>query len=173
GGARVSKDDPRVEAYGTVDELNAFLGLARTQGLSGDMDSVLADVQSDLFQLGAELAMAPGQEAKLATTPIDELSVTRLEDAIDRSEAELPALTSFVLPGGTGGAAALHVARTVCRRAERLLIRLSRAESQRPVAVIYLNRLSDLLFSYARLVNHRAQVPDVPWTGARGLARKS
>jgi cob(I)alamin adenosyltransferase len=165
GGERRQKDDLRVEAYGTVDEANAAIGWARATGLSPDVDAVLARVQSDLFTLGAELACVPGQEGRLKMTLLGEADAIRLERAIDAGEEGLAELKSFVLPGGSPGAAALHVARCVARRAERAVIAASRASTVavRREAVVYLNRLSDLLFTYARRQNHVSGVSDVPW----------
>ncbi len=162
GGGRVKKSDPRVEAYGTVDELNATLGVARASLLEPTTDALLGEVQVDLFVLGAELACVPGKEDKLSMRLLGEEDAARLEQAIDASEAELPALRSFVLPGGSPQAASLHVARTVCRRAERALLAVEGATVRREL-VVYLNRLSDLLFSLARRANAEASVPDVPW----------
>src|SRR4051812_48470030 len=119
GGARVSKDDPRVEAYGTVDELNSCLGVVRTQGASAETDESLLQIQSDLFTLGAELACLPGKEEKLQMAMLGQADIARLEGWIDRGEAPLEPLKNFVLPGGCSSAAELHRARTVCRRAER------------------------------------------------------
>jgi cob(I)alamin adenosyltransferase len=159
GGGRVRKDDARVEAYGTVDELNAVLGVARAAKLGAMSEEVLAHVQVDLFALGAELATVPGKEEKLPMARLDAADGERLEKAIDAAEIGLAALTNFVLPGGSEQAAALHLARTVCRRAERLVIALgARAE-----LVVYLNRLSDLLFVLSRRENHERGVADVPW----------
>jgi cob(I)alamin adenosyltransferase len=163
GGVRVPKDDPRVDAYGTVDELNSTLGMARAEQLSAVNDELLARVQSDLFAIGAELACAPGKQNKLRTTLIDAADITRLEQAIDAAETDLKALENFVLPGGTRGAAALHFARTVCRRAERLVLGAGRLVPLRSELIVYLNRLSDLLFVLARHANHEAGVADMPW----------
>jgi cob(I)alamin adenosyltransferase len=163
GGGRRSKADLRVEAYGTVDEANAAIGVARATGLSSDLEAVLTDVQRDLFTLGAELACEPGAEAKLKMTLIENADAERLERAIDAAEEGLEPLKSFVLPGGSAGAAALHVARCVTRRAERLVIALAAESQVRKEVVVYLNRLSDLLFTYARRRNHLAGVPDVQW----------
>ncbi len=165
GGERRAKNDVRVEAYGTVDEANAAIGWARTTELPVDIDAVLAEVQSDLFTLGAELACVPGQEARLKMTLLGDADAARLERAIDAGEEGLTELKSFVLPGGSPGAAALHVARCVARRAERAVIA---ANGPPPLGirrelVVYLNRLSDLLFTYARRANHLAGVADVPW----------
>lgn len=164
GGVRVSKASDRVSAYGTLDELNATLGLARTEALTAEVDAQLTTIQSDLFTLGAELATVPGKEDNLGLALIEAHDIARLESAIDASEAQLAPLRAFVLPGGTRGAACLHYARTVCRRAERELVALAAQEPVRDVAIVYLNRLSDLLFSYARLVNHAQGVADVPWS---------
>jgi cob(I)alamin adenosyltransferase len=165
GGARVSKASDRVETYGEVDELNSAIGVARASGLAPSVDVLLGRVQSELFDLGAELATTPGKEHNLTTPRIDEAHVERLERAIDEHEAPLPALTSFVLPGGAPQAAHLHLARCVCRRAERRLVALAAEEALRPELLRYLNRLSDLLFTLARFQNHAEGVEDVPWVG--------
>jgi cob(I)alamin adenosyltransferase len=166
GSGRVPKDDPRIESYGTVDELNAVLGLARaTGGLDADTDSLVARVQNDLFAVGAALA-DPDPNGKFHNA-VAEGYADRLEAEIDRLEAELPPLTQFILPGGTAVAAQLHLARTICRRAERLVVHLG----HQPGAdvphhlICYLNRLSDFLFVLARVANHRAGVADTPWVG--------
>jgi cob(I)alamin adenosyltransferase len=163
GGGRVAKSSARVEAYGTVDETNAFVGAARASGLAPDLDAVLASVQEDLFTLGAELACVPGKEGKLGMRPLGIADVTRLERAIDGADGACAPLKSFVLPGGSPQAAALHVARTVCRRAERAVLAIDDAPVRGDL-VVYLNRLSDLLFALARWANVLAAVPDVPWT---------
>jgi cob(I)alamin adenosyltransferase len=161
-GATVSKSDLRVETYGAVDETNACLGLARTHtagadALGGEFDAVLARVQNELFDLGADLATpAKPDEPAGAMLRILDSQVDRLEREIDALNAELPPLASFVLPGGTPAAAALHQARTVCRRAEREAVRLGEAgEAVSPPALRYLNRLSDLLFVAARYANDK------------------
>jgi cob(I)alamin adenosyltransferase len=155
-GAQVSKADPRVEAYGAVDETNACLGLARLS-TAGELDAILARIQNELFDLGADLSTpAKADEADGAVLRILETQVARLEGEIDALNGELPPLTSFVLPGGTPAAAALHLARTVCRRAEREAVRLVEAgESVSGPAMRYLNRLSDLLFVAARYANDK------------------
>ena len=167
GGARVSKDDARVEAYGTVDELNCALGVVRA-ALKGDEDyaPIVARLQSELFDLGAELATPPerldtklGQRVPLVT----DQRTSELENEIDRFEAPLEPLKTFILPGGTPAAVALHVARAVCRRAERRTVALAHIDTVRPEALRYLNRLSDLLFVLARYANRRAGHPDAPW----------
>jgi cob(I)alamin adenosyltransferase len=160
GGGRVRKDDARVESYGTVDELNAVIGVARALGLVKPSEAVLGHVQVDLFALGAELACVPGKEEKLPMARLTDADAERLEQAIDAAEVGLSPLTNFILPGGSNQAASLHLARTVCRRAERAVIALGGA---RPEIVIYLNRLSDLLFVLARRENHDRTIADVPW----------
>lgn len=169
GAGRVPKDHPRVGAYGAVDELNAALGSAAALTPHGDVRALLEAVQRHLFSLGAYLATPEERHRAPAgiRAPTD-LEVTELEARIDTFEGELPPLQRFVLPGGTPVAAALHVARTVCRRTERILVSLDRAERLEPTAVRYLNRLSDLLFVLARLENRRAGVPDVEWEGRSG-----
>ncbi len=162
GGARVKKASLRVEAYGTVDELNSSIGVARASKLDHEIDSLLASIQTDLFTLGAELACVPGKEDKLSMTLVNESDAKRLEDAIDHAEEGLEPLKNFVLPGGSEQAAHLHHARTVCRRAERAVLALDDAPARNDV-VIYLNRLSDLLFTLARRENHLRNVADVPW----------
>jgi len=162
GGGRVPKASGRVEAYGTVDEANAVIGVARATRLDASIDGVLARVQEDLFTIGAELACVPGKEGKLGMPLIGEADIARLEQAIDEADAACPPLKSFVLPGGSPQAAALHVARTVSRRAERAVLSLSDAPARREV-VVYINRLSDLLFALARRANVIAGVEDVPW----------
>jgi cob(I)alamin adenosyltransferase len=165
GGGRVAKDDPRVEAYGDVDELNAAIGLARAIELMPRIDEVLVPIQRDLFALGALLA-TPDREkmrAQLDKARIDEGRIEQLERAIDAGEAELEPLKAFILPGGTPKAAALHVARTVCRRAERRVAALAHGVELPGLVVIYLNRLSDLLFVLARVANRRAGAGEVTW----------
>lgn len=162
GGGRVKKASSRVEAYGTVDELNATVGIARATKLDPLAEDILAQVQVDLFTLGAELATVPGKEEKLSMQLLDDEDAQRLEHAIDEAEKDLAPLRSFVLPGGSPQAAALHLSRTVCRRAERALFAIDDTPA-RGATVIYLNRLSDLLFTLARHANHKAGVPDVPW----------
>jgi cob(I)alamin adenosyltransferase len=162
GGKRVPKASARVEAYGTVDETNAAVGVARATRLGAATDAVLAQVQEDLFVLGAELACVPGREGKLAMPLLSGADIERLERAIDEADAACSPLKAFVLPGGSPQAAALHVARTVCRRAERAVLSLDDATPRREL-VVYLNRLSDLLFALARRANVDAGVPDVPW----------
>lgn len=163
GGKRVPKSDLCVEVCGTIDELNAVLGLARAETLPAEIDAVVASRQHELFTLGAMVAY--GDPAALGLEPIGQTQITQMEAAIDRLEATLEPLAAFILPGGTRAAATLHLARTVCRRAERRLVSLAQQGVERPVldAVAYLNRLSDLLFVLARAANAEAQVADVPW----------
>jgi cob(I)alamin adenosyltransferase len=163
GGTRVGKDDPRVEAYGTVDELNSCLGVARALGVSTPTDAMLLRIQSDLFTVGAELACVPGKQDKLRLTLVGDADIARLEGWIDEAEAPLAALKNFVLPGGAPNAAELHRARTVCRRAERRTLTAGRVSQIRGEILIYLNRLSDLLFVLARFENQAAGVADIPW----------
>lgn len=161
GGPRVRKDHVRIEAYGAVDELNACLGLARTEELGQELDALLASIQHRLFDLGAELATpdaaARGQQ-RIAPRHAHEL-----EQAIDHYESALQPLKQFILPGGVRGAALLHVARTVCRRAERRCVTLAALEPVNGDTLVYLNRLGDLLFVLARAANARQDTQDVPW----------
>lgn len=159
GGARVAKNDARIEAYGTIDELSSHLGVARTTLLPADVDAILHQVQVDLFEVGAHLA-SPGTSRFPGVEPA---RIDELEQAIDAMERELAPLTSFILPGGSSTAAHLHVARTVCRRAERLVVALQDQSPATVSTIAYLNRLSDYLFVAARFANQRAGVEDVPW----------
>ena len=165
GGGRVPKDHARVAAYGDVDELNAVIGMARSVEMMPRIDEVLAPVQRDLFALGAMLATPDHEKMKeqLAKARISDARIAQLEQTIDDGEAELEPLKAFIMPGGTSKAAALHVARTVCRRAERAIIRLQREAEIPQIVVIYLNRLSDLLFVLARVANRRAGAGEVTW----------
>jgi len=160
-GPRVSKDDARIEAYGTVDELSSVLGLARAAGVHEDIDPVLERIQHQLFSLGAELATPEPDEH--GTALIGPAETDWIEEAIDRFDGQLPELKNFVLPAGTSAAAALHHARTVCRRAERRVVTLSRATELSTGATIYLNRVSDLLFVLARFANFTSGTADVSW----------
>jgi cob(I)alamin adenosyltransferase len=165
GGGRVPKDDVRVEAYGDVDELNAVLGVARSVEAMPRVDEVLVPIQRDLFALGALLATPDRDKMAmhLQKARIDETRIGELERAIDDGESELEPLTAFIVPGGSPKAAALHVARTVCRRAERHVVRLQHEVELPAIVVIYLNRLSDLLFTLARVANRRAGAGEVTW----------
>ncbi|HTX20156.1 MAG TPA: cob(I)yrinic acid a,c-diamide adenosyltransferase [Bacteroidota bacterium] len=164
GGGRVSKDSPRIEAYGAVDELNSLLGVARSSSPPKGIDKILARLQADLFVLGADLATP--RSVVGAKVPRIRSSNTRfLERTIDSLERSLPRLTSFVLPFGTPAAAHLHLARTVCRRAERLTVRLSKSDRLGADVIPYLNRLSDLLFVLARYANWTGGGNEIRWTG--------
>jgi cob(I)alamin adenosyltransferase len=163
GGGRVGKDDARVDAYGGVDELNASLGLARSLSLPPDLDPVCQRLQDELFTVGAVLATPRGSKADAAIPHVRPEWIDAMERQIDAWDEELPPLTSFILPGGSQAASALHVARTLCRRAERRVVPLVREGLFDVQVVVYLNRLSDLLFAMARVANLRAQVPDVAW----------
>jgi len=166
GGQRVDKDDPRVEAYGTVDELNSLLGVARAYAEDAAFERLLARLQSDLFSLGADLATpeeAGEKHGRITILRIGPERVAALEAEIDRLEAGLEPLTRFILPGGAPLAAYLHLARCVCRRAERRCVTLARARSVNPEIIRYLNRLSDLLFVLARAANQRLGAADVVW----------
>jgi cob(I)alamin adenosyltransferase len=171
GGPRVAKDDLRVEAYGAVDEANAALGEARARAAAAgdaEIEALLAAAQDRLFTLGAELATPPGAErARAALPPIDPAWAAELEAAIDRWDGELPPLRQFVLPGGPPLATALHVARAVCRRAERRVVSLHRAAAVDPLVLAYLNRLSDFLFVAARIACRRAGAAEIPWNPPR------
>jgi cob(I)alamin adenosyltransferase len=165
GGGRVSKTHPRVEAYGDVDELNAAIGLARSIEPLSRVDEVLVPLQRDLFSIGALLATPDRDKMKrhLEKARIDEGRIAELEHAIDDGDRELEPLKAFIIPGGTPKAAALHVARTVCRRAERRVLVLVPDEAIPEIVIIYLNRLSDLLFTLARVANRRAGSGEVTW----------
>ena len=165
GGDRVSKASLRVEAYGTVDELNSALGWVAAAAADSAICADFVTIQSELFDLGAELATDPTHLGKLPGLRVDDRAIERLESRMDDGEGRLPALESFILPGGTELAARLHVARTVCRRAERIVVALDAADGVRPGILVYLNRLSDLLFVSARLANAEAGVADVAWRG--------
>jgi cob(I)alamin adenosyltransferase len=158
-GTRVPKDHVRVEAFGTVDELNSFLGLLLCEPLDHALHSELTRIQHTLFDLGGELCI-PGRRV------LAEAQVTELEDLLDRLNADLAPLKEFILPGGTRAAALCHLARTVCRRAERRVYSLSCREPVSPVTLKYLNRLSDLLFVLARALNRASGTPDVLWQPA-------
>jgi len=162
GGGRVSKDDPRVAAYGEVDELNAAIGVARAAGL-GALDPWCQDLQDQLFTVGAVLATPRGTPAAAHIPHVREEWVSAMESRIDSLEGELSPQTHFILPGGTPASATLHLARTVCRRAERSVVPLFRDGQVDELTLRFLNRLSDFLFILARAANHRAGVKDVPW----------
>jgi cob(I)alamin adenosyltransferase len=164
GGLRVPKDSLRVQAYGTVDECNAVLGVARASGLDPELDTLIAGIQDQLFVVGADLA-TPGESATIPRIGSDE--VLALEEAIDSLETRLAPLRQFILPGGNPAAAQLHFARTVCRRAERWTISLANEEPMNEQVLKYLNRLSDFLFTAARAANAHAGIADIPWNSPR------
>ena len=155
-GARIDKDHPRVEAFGTVDELNSIIGLLLTECPSGEINNLLTDIQHDLFDLGGELCV-PGRAV------VGDDHTKRLEESLDQLNDPLAPLKEFILPGGSRAAALCHMARTVCRRAERRSVTLNRTDPVNPAAIKYLNRLSDLLFVLARVFNAQAGQPDVLW----------
>jgi cob(I)alamin adenosyltransferase len=165
GGGRVPKDHPRVQAYGDVDELNSAIGVVRATAPVGFMDALLESIQRDLFAIGGHLATPdPDKVAKaLAKAELSEDRIAEFEATMDAADAELPPLRAFVLPAGTPKAAALHLARTVCRRAERSVVHLAHDAPVHETFIVYLNRLSDLLFTLARLANHRDGAGDVTW----------
>ena len=159
-GSRVSKLDGRIQAFGTVDELNAAIGVVLAGDVPGELRPVLERVQNELFDLGADLSVPAHVDGRLR---VEQSMVDRLEEDCDRFNAELPELKSFVLPGGTSVAAALHVARTICRRAERETLRAASETGLRPHVAVYLNRLSDLLFILARIANALARHDEPLW----------
>ena len=163
GGQRVSKGSPRIAAYGAVDELNALIGAAMTTGLEKELVSELSRIQNELFHLGSDLCFLEGDKDSTALPGIEEHHITSLEELVDRLSTEVPPLENYVLPGGSTGAADLHVARTCCRRAERELVQLAEQEGVGAFTVRYLNRLSDALFVMARFENSRKGVQETIW----------
>ncbi len=163
GGQRVPKDSARIEAYGTVDELNSTLGVALASGLDERLAAALRRIQNELFHLGSDLCYREEDKARKPVPVIGQRHVDALEELLDELTDRLGPLTNFILPGGSPGAAQLHVARTVCRRAERLLIALARQEPIGPFVVPYVNRLSDALFVMARYENQAKGLADVFW----------
>jgi len=163
GGQRLPKDSPRIEAYGTVDELSSSVGVAVALGLDATLAATLTRIQNELFNLGSDLCILEEDKVKMPVPGIEARHVDALERLMDELSAEMTPLENFILPGGSAGAAQLHVARTVCRRAERLAIALARVEPVGPFVVKYLNRLSDALFVMARYENLRKGIPDVLW----------
>lgn len=162
-GGRVLKDHLRVEAYGTVDELNSVLGLARAHGVPMQAEVWLERIQNELFTVGADLATPLDAQAAWLVR-MDTVPVEKLESEIDQMTAELPPLQNFILPGGAPAAAAIHVARTICRRAERVCVSLSQVEQINVLVIQYLNRLSDFLFTLARWVNLQSGESETKWT---------
>lgn len=163
GGGRVPKCHPRIECYGTVDELNAALGMAAAAA-QGEMLTAILAVQNDLFTIGSHLATPEDSPVIAALPDVEQALIERLESQIDAADEVLPPLRQFILPGGTDLSARLHVARTICRRAERLVVAFAQEGRVEPTIIVYLNRLSDWLFVYARLANHQAAAGDIPWT---------
>jgi cob(I)alamin adenosyltransferase len=165
GGGRVRKHHVRVEAYGDVDELNSVIGVVRATAPTDAFDDLLASVQRDLFSLGGHLATPDPDKVRkaLEKADLDESRIELFERTIDQADRELPPLRAFILPAGSPKAAVLHLARTVCRRAERSVVRLAEETPVPPLFITYLNRLSDLLFTLARLANHHAGSGDVTW----------
>lgn len=165
GGGRVPKSHPRVEAYGDVDELNATIGVVRATDEDAEIDAFLLHVQVDLFSIGALLATPDRDKmrAHLEKARIDDARIAELERAIDVADTQLEPLRAFILPAGSPKAAALHVARTVCRRAERRVVEIAGEMEIPTLVVVYLNRLSDVLFTFARLANKRASVEETTW----------
>jgi cob(I)alamin adenosyltransferase len=165
GGGRVPKSHPRVAAYGDIDELNAVLGMVRAAGEMARIDDVIVPIQKDLFAIGALLATPDREKMRqhLEKANVTDARVAELERAIDAGDDELEPLKTFIIPGGTPKAAALHVARTVCRRAERAVVELAADTDIPQLVVVYLNRLSDLLFTLARVANKRAGADEVAW----------
>lgn len=168
GGTRVDKDAPRVHAYGTVDECNAAIGVARASGIDPELDQLLAGIQSMLFVVGADLTAI---EDSPHIPRVQAADAAALEQIIDQLEGTLEPLRQFILPGGSPAAAHLHLARTICRRAERAVVALDRDEPVNSEVLIYLNRLSDCLFVLARSANARASTPDVAWQSPRQAAK--
>lgn len=170
GGGRVSKDHIRVRAYGSVDELNATFGWAVTQLPNGPIRDRMLLLQHDLFTLGADLATPPPADGRRRpeTPDLPTERVVEMETWIDEADEELPELRAFILPGGSAAGAALHLARTVCRRAERDVVSLSEVDEVSPTVLSWLNRCADLLFAFARLANHRHGTPDVEWSKPTG-----
>ncbi|MCW8130288.1 MAG: cob(I)yrinic acid a,c-diamide adenosyltransferase [Planctomycetota bacterium] len=163
GGQRVPKDSPRIVAYGTVDELNSVLGVAVASSLHRKLNGMLKRIQNDLFHVGSDLCVLEEDKKKFKIPQIEERHIKQLEAFIDELQRSLKPLDNFILPGGSTGAAHLHVARTVCRRAERCVLSLSRYEPVGPHVLKYLNRLSDLLFVMARFENLKKRGKDVLW----------
>ena len=166
GGRRVPKDSLRIESYGTVDELNSALGMARAEKPMHNLDGILSRIQNRLFVLGADLA-TPEDKKGANIERIRDEDISDLERAIDALDSQLKPLSSFILPGGSRVAAQLHFARTICRRAERLVVKLSREEKIDPTCAVFLNRLSDLLFVLARYANTLDGQEETPWSGRR------
>ncbi|MCW3105233.1 MAG: ATP/cobalamin adenosyltransferase [Bacteroidetes bacterium] len=162
GGTRVPKHHMRIEAYGTVDELNSYIGLIRDQQISGDSKKILVEIQDRLFTIGSSLASDP-ERSKMKIPDLKEEDITLLEQEMDRMNETLPEMRSFVLPGGHTTVSYCHIARCVCRRAERLTIHLSENSFVAELVIIYLNRLSDYLFVLSRKLSHELNAEEIPW----------
>ncbi|MBD3638906.1 MAG: cob(I)yrinic acid a,c-diamide adenosyltransferase [Crocinitomicaceae bacterium] len=162
GGTRVLKSNPRIDAYGTVDELNSYMGLLRDTTINDILKQDIIYIQDRLFTLGSWLASDP-EKSKMQLPEIMEEDVKKLEDAIDKMEEELEPMKSFVLPGGHQVVSFAHIARCVCRRAERLVVELNQSSPQDPVILAYLNRLSDYLFVYSRYLSLHLKAEEIPW----------
>lgn len=163
GGSRVKKFDPRLEAYGTVDELNSYIGLLRSFELGDEVSGLLASIQNKLFNIGSRLASDENGEAFTADLMITEKQIAVLENVMDAFEEKLPKLTAFILPGGHTTVAYCHVARTVCRRAERRILEFSEITLVQPEVIKYINRLSDFLFVLARKIAFEKNVSEIVW----------
>ena len=164
GGTKVYKSDLRIEAYGTVDELNSYVGLCLDHLRSDNINNVLAEIQDRLFTIGSALACDPDKETKLKIPDLHETDIELLEKEIDRMNEVLPLMKSFILPGGNISVSTLHIARCVCRRAERCCVRMQKKEMEvEPLIIKYLNRLSDYLFVLARFAAHELKVEEIPW----------
>jgi cob(I)alamin adenosyltransferase len=164
GGTKVYKSDLRIEAYGTVDELNSYVGLCLDHLRSDKIDNVLAEIQDRLFTIGSALACDPDKETKLKIPDLHETDIELLEKEIDRMNEVLPLMKSFILPGGNISVSTLHIARCVCRRAERCCVRMQKKEMEvEPLIIKYLNRLSDYLFVTARFAAHKLKIQEIPW----------
>ncbi len=164
GGERVSKDSPRIEAYGTVDELNSFIGLALTETKDNEVKKLLEKIQNVLFILGLDLASPDDEKNKNHSIPrISKINYEEIEKEIDKYDAHLDELKNFILPGGSKGTALLHICRTICRRAERRVVALNNSVNLNPDIIILLNRLSDLFFVLARYENKISGIEDVKW----------
>jgi cob(I)alamin adenosyltransferase len=162
GGGRVPKSHYRVEAYGTVDELNAYIGMVRDQTTDAQRKSLLIDIQNHLFSIGAQLA-TPTEDGKAKIPKLSEEDILQLENEIDRMEESLPAMKHFILPGGHVSVSFCHIARCVCRRAERLTVALDQKEPVDPLVIKYLNRLSDYLFVLSRKMSQEVEAEEIPW----------
>jgi cob(I)alamin adenosyltransferase len=168
GGQRVQKDALRIEAYGSVDEVNSVIGIVQSMNPPAKLIPMLARIQNDLFIVGADLA-TPAEKSGMHIERVEPAQSAMLEEYIDALDGELSPLTSFILPGGNAAAAQLHCARTVCRRAERAIVRLSHTEDLGDALIVYVNRLSDFLFVAARYANHAAGEPETPWISGRAV----